>query len=223
MSTPIPSPSMNGMIGLSGTGSPGTILAPPSGIRIAVVTLMASPNATVTRMETPQRIANALIEGFDRHYRLFRTTSAQAKDSFDAGDWHGIHRAVQERIRFYDGRVREYVERLRRELGPARFDDNVWQETKLLYVGLLLEHKRPELAETFFNSVTTRVLDRTYVHDDLIFLRAAVSTEYIPSDPPTYATPCCRSSATSAGSGRSQTSSATSTTSSGRSTHPCRT
>ena len=147
---------------------------------------MASPNATVTRMETPQRIANALIEGFDRHYRLFRTTSAQAKDSFDAGDWHGIHRAVQERIRFYDGRVREYVERLRRELRPARFDDNVWQETKLLYVGLLLEHKRPELAETFFNSVTTRVLDRTYVHDDLIFLRAAVSTEYIPSDPPTY-------------------------------------
>jgi hypothetical protein len=39
MSTPMPSPSMNGTIGLSGTGSPGTILAPPSGTRIAVVVL----------------------------------------------------------------------------------------------------------------------------------------------------------------------------------------
>ena len=31
MSTPMPSPSMNGMIGLSGTGCPGTILAPSAG------------------------------------------------------------------------------------------------------------------------------------------------------------------------------------------------
>jgi isocitrate dehydrogenase kinase/phosphatase len=136
-------------------------------------------------MEIAQRIAASLLEGFDRHYERFRTTSAQAKTAFDAGDWAAIQSAVHDRIRFYDERVIEYVERLRAEL-PAELDDSVWQEAKLLYVGLLVEHKRPELAETFFNSVTTRVLGRTYVHDDLIFLRAAVSTEYIPSDPPTY-------------------------------------
>jgi isocitrate dehydrogenase kinase/phosphatase len=134
-------------------------------------------------VERAQRIADALIEGFGRHYRLFRTTSAQAKEWFDAGDWHAVQRAVKKRVRFYDERVQEYVERLR-ALGVA--DDAVWEEAKLLYVGLLLDHKRPELAETFFNSVTTRVLDRIYVHDDLLFNRAAVSTEYIPSDPPTY-------------------------------------
>ena len=61
-----------------------------------------------------------------------------------------------------------------------------WQQAKLLYVGRLIDHKRPELAETFFNSVTTRVLHHTYLHDDLMFMRAAVSTEYIPSEPPSY-------------------------------------
>jgi isocitrate dehydrogenase kinase/phosphatase len=34
--------------------------------------------------------------------------------------------------------------------------------------------------------VITRILRRTYSDNDLIFVRAAVSTEYIPSDPPTY-------------------------------------
>jgi len=148
--------------------------------------LIGYRKATVTGMEIAQRIADALLEGFDRHYELFRTTSAQAKEAFEAGDWTAVQRLVKERIRFYDERVLEYVERLHSELTAKPVDDSVWQEAKLLYVGVLVEHKRPELAETFFNSVTTRVLRRTYIHDDLIFLRAAVSTEYIPSDPPTY-------------------------------------
>src|SRR6185436_14600753 len=53
-------------------------------------------------------------------------------------------------------------------------------------IGLLVDHKLPELAETFFNSVVTRVLRRTYVHNSFAFVRAAISTEYIESDPPNY-------------------------------------
>jgi len=139
-------------------------------------------------MERAQRIADALIEGFDRHYRLFRETSARARDRFDEADWAAVQKLVKARIRFYDERVLEYVELLRTELAAHELDDATWQRAKLLYVGHLLDHKRPELAETFFNSVTTRVLQRTYVHDDLIFSRAAVSTEYIPAVPPTYRT-----------------------------------
>ena len=174
------------------------------------------------RMEIAERIAEALLEGFDRHYRLFRDTSAKAKDAFDAGDWVAVQRLVKERIRFYDERVLEYVERLARSSRPTRSTTACGSRRSSLYVGLLIEHKRPELAETFFNSVTTRVLRRTYIHDDLMFMRAAVSTEYIPSDPPrigatTRRSPACvrrscRSFATSAGAGRSRISSATSST-----------
>src|SRR5436190_22496002 len=40
MSTPMPSPSMNGTIGWSGGGCPGTSFSPPSGTRIGVVVLL---------------------------------------------------------------------------------------------------------------------------------------------------------------------------------------
>src|SRR6266498_2971062 len=106
MSTPMPSPSMNGTMGLSGTGCSGTILAPPSGTRINVVVLIGYGKATVTGMEIALRIAGSLLDGFNRHYRLFRTTSARAKEAFDSGDWAAVQRLVKERIRFYDERVR---------------------------------------------------------------------------------------------------------------------
>lgn len=139
-----------------------------------------------TRPEVAQQIAQVLMEGFDRHWWLFRETSARAKKRFEEADWAGAQRAVRERIGFYDERVRECVERLRSELGAETLDDEAWQQAKLLYIGLLVDYKRPELAETFFNSVVTRVLGRTYRHNDFIFVRSAISTEYIESDPPTY-------------------------------------
>ncbi len=139
--------------------------------------------ATLDRVE---EIATAIIEGFDRHYRRFRETSAQAKTRFEAADWPEAQEAVKGRIRFYKERVHECVARLNHEFGVASLDDTTWQRVKLTYIGMLVDHKRPELAETFFNSVITRVLGRTYVHNDFTFVRAAVSTEYIESDPPTY-------------------------------------
>ncbi len=133
-----------------------------------------------------ESIALVLIEGFDKHYRLFRAKSAEAKELFENGQWHDIQRAIRERIEFYDARVAETVERLQTEFHAGSLDDATWQEAKLLYIGLLVDHKQPELAETFFNSVCCRILHRTYFHNGFIFFRPAISTEYIESDPPTY-------------------------------------
>ena len=133
-----------------------------------------------------EAIAAVLIEGFDRHYRLFRETSAQAKERFERAAWAEAQLAVQERIRFYDERVRENVERLRTEFDLDALDAAAWREVKLRYIGLLVDHHQPELAETFFNSVITRILRRTYSDNDLIFVRATISTEQIESDPPIY-------------------------------------
>lgn len=131
-------------------------------------------------------IARTLIDGFNKHYRLFRESSAQAKERFERADWPAVQRAVRERIQFYDDRVAETVERLHREFNAETIDDIVWRQAKLYYIGLLTDHNQPELAETFFNSVYCHILHRTYFHNDFIFVRPAISTEYIESDPPTY-------------------------------------
>ncbi|HNE16841.1 MAG TPA: bifunctional isocitrate dehydrogenase kinase/phosphatase [Rhodocyclaceae bacterium] len=133
------------------------------------------------------QIALAMIQGFNKHYSLFRQTCRDAKVRFEEGDWLGVHRAVRERIRFYDDRVDECVERLHTEFDASNVDEATWQQVKLLYIGLLLNHKQPELAETFFNSVTTKILHRSYFNNDFIFVRPAISTEYIEGDgEPTY-------------------------------------
>jgi isocitrate dehydrogenase kinase/phosphatase len=129
-------------------------------------------------------IAQALLDGFNRHYRLFRETSAQAKRRFEQADWHGQQRAQRERIEFYDKRVDEAAERLQKEFQAASLPMDVWQQVKLHYIGLLTNHHQPELAETFFNSVTTKILHRSYFRNDFIFVRPAVSTEYIENDEP---------------------------------------
>lgn len=124
-------------------------------------------------------IARAMIDGFNRHYRLFRAESQRAKHRFETADWHGQQRAQRERIEFYDLRVKEAVSRLEKEFKAGEQPMEIWQQVKLHYIGLLIDHHQPELAETFFNSVTTKILHRTYFQNDFIFVRPAVSTEYI--------------------------------------------
>ena len=138
------------------------------------------------RLDAPQAydIAKAMLDGFNRHYRLFRTESARAKHRFETADWHGQQRAQRERIEFYDLRVRECVRRLEKEFQAGAQGMDVWYQVKLHYIGLLVAHCQPELAETFFNSVTTKILHRTHFHNDFIFVRPAVSTEYIEGQDP---------------------------------------
>jgi isocitrate dehydrogenase kinase/phosphatase len=138
------------------------------------------------RLDSPLAydIAKAMMDGFNRHYRLFRTESARAKHRFETADWHGQQRAQRERIEFYDLRVKEAVGRLETEFKAGEQPMEVWQQVKLHYIGLLVDHHQPELAETFFNSVTTKILHRTHFHNDFIFVRPAVSTEYIENDEP---------------------------------------
>ncbi len=133
-----------------------------------------------------ESIANVLVEGFNKHYRLFRESSARAKQRFEEERWQEGQQAIKERIQFYDNRVGEKVERLRREFNADSLGDALWQRTKLYFIGLLINHKQPELGETFFNSVFCRIRHRTYFHNDFIFVRSAVSTEYILSDPPAF-------------------------------------
>jgi isocitrate dehydrogenase kinase/phosphatase len=133
-------------------------------------------------------IAQALLDGFDRHYKIFSETNAQSKRRFEVADWHGQQTAQRARIEFYDLRVDEAVDRLDRDFGASKLPMEVWHQIKLFYIGLLTGHHQPELAETFFNSVTIQMLHRKYYRNDFIFVRPAVSTEYIDDEEDTKPT-----------------------------------
>ena len=144
------------------------------------------------RLDAPEAyaIAQALMHGYNLHYRMFSAEAARAKQRFEVMDWLGQQQALRERIKFYDLQVRACIQRLEEEFSASQQSMAVWQQVKLHYIGLMVGHLQPELAETFFNSVTTKILHRTHFQNDFIFVRAAVSTEYLentlPGAIPTY-------------------------------------
>ncbi len=131
-------------------------------------------------------VAQVMLEGFDRHYGLFRYNAQQAKNRFESGHYQAIRRLASDRITFYDQRVTEACDRLSSTFGDEMLNEGVWPDVKKAYIMLLTDHRQPELAETFFNSVTTRLLAKEYFRNEYLFVRPAVSTDYLDSDPPSY-------------------------------------
>ena len=133
--------------GVGSTRRPQAIAAVPKPI----------PTRVARRTGSRTVVAALVLEGFDKHYRLFSETTAQAKEHFETGAWAEAQQAVQERIRFYEERVGECVDRVRGAFEIDSLGIDTWRETKPCYIGLLVHHSQPELAETFFNSVLTRI------------------------------------------------------------------
>ncbi|NLJ52413.1 MAG: bifunctional isocitrate dehydrogenase kinase/phosphatase [Alcaligenaceae bacterium] len=131
-------------------------------------------------------IAETILRGFNKHYRIFRSFSARAKEAFEHSDWSKIQRLVADRIQVYDQRVVETIDELREDYAEIILHEDTWRFTKTAYIALLVDHHQPELAETFFNSVSTKLLDKAYYRNQFIFVKPAAATEYIDSDRGTF-------------------------------------
>jgi isocitrate dehydrogenase kinase/phosphatase len=131
-------------------------------------------------------VAHAILAGFDKHYRLFREASARARQLFERADWAALRVLARERIQMYDQRVLEAVDEVRSRFPEAERDESLWPAIKLAYIPLLHEHRQPECAETFYNSVACAVLHRRYYRNEFIFWRPAVATEHLEGDELAY-------------------------------------
>ena len=131
-------------------------------------------------------IAQTILDGFDRHFRLFRQVTYRALHRFETADWEGDNQARVERIAYYDERVREAIAKLHDSFDLEHHDHELWQQVKLQYMGLLYEHKQPELAESFYNSVFCQLFHRRYYNNSHIFVRPGLSTEVIDMEAPAY-------------------------------------
>jgi len=138
------------------------------------------------RVERADEVAMAILAGFDKHYRLFRDAAARAKACFEEADWAAMRDLARERIEMYDHRVDETVRSVLDRFPDAETDETLWPAIKLAYIGLLHDHRQPECAETFYNSVACQVLHRRYYNNAYIFWRPAVATEHLEGETPTW-------------------------------------
>ncbi|MES9941429.1 MAG: bifunctional isocitrate dehydrogenase kinase/phosphatase [Candidatus Thiodiazotropha sp. 6PLUC2] len=125
----------------------------------------------------PQQIAQSILTGFERHFSFFQEISSAARQRFEHADWQAVREASAKRISFYDLRVKEAIDRLKASFDVDSLDDDFWKEVKQIYTGLLRSHSRPELAETFYNSVFCRLFDRRYYNNNKIFIASQVNRQ----------------------------------------------
>jgi len=133
-----------------------------------------------------RQIAGTILEGVDRHFSLFQEITRAAKARFEAADWEGEDAARRERIGYYDLRVTEAIDNLSRRFDLGKLDARLWQDIKRWYMWLLYDHKQPELAESFYNSVFCRLFDRSYYNNDHIFVKPGRAIDYLDMDAPAY-------------------------------------
>lgn len=140
---------------------------------------VSAPTSATMHAQVAGDVARAILDGFDKHYRLFRALSTSAKRRWEENDWIGVQNARRERIGMYDQRVREAVTAVRERFQGTLREEALWPDIKRAYVGLLYDHMQPECAETFFNSVSSRILGRQYFENKYLFWRPAISTEHL--------------------------------------------
>jgi isocitrate dehydrogenase kinase/phosphatase len=93
---------------------------------------------------------------------------------------------ARSRIQMYDTRVDEAVRALTDRYPEAETDESLWPAIKAAYIDLIQDHKQPECAETFYNSVACAVLHRRYYKNEFIFWRPAIATEHLEGEAPSY-------------------------------------
>ena len=141
-------------------------------------------NSPVKGLST--QIAASILNGFNRHFSIFSKITKGAKKRFESADWQAEREASRERIVYYDKRVKDAIRDLRKLFDLEHFDSQLWFAVKREYVQLISDHMQPELAETFYNSVFCALFHRDYFGNDYIFVRGAVTTEFIDADKPSY-------------------------------------
>ncbi|MCP4389917.1 MAG: bifunctional isocitrate dehydrogenase kinase/phosphatase [Gammaproteobacteria bacterium] len=132
------------------------------------------------------QIANTILNGFNRHFSIFSKITKGAKERFENADWDAERTASRERIKFYDIRVKDAIRDMQKLFDLEPFNSQLWFDVKREYVLLISNHLQPELAESFYNSVFCALFHRDYFGNDYIFVRSAVSTEFIDSEKPSY-------------------------------------
>ena len=158
--------------------------------RCAGVSTNAETRTSLNLIEIPddgfKHAARIIREGFDRHYELFRSYCAEARQCFERGEWQQANQINRERIESYDLRVAETVGALEESFGSEARNSEAWPRIKRAFIGQLLDHLQAECAETFYNSVACRVLRREYYNNDTIVWRPVMSTEHLDGSQPSY-------------------------------------
>src|SRR3954466_14711226 len=100
----------------------------------------------------------SIHSAYAEYERGFKETTARARRRFELRDWSGSQADATARLELYKAHVDAAVADVRDILDDAVMERTVWGAMKLEHAARIGHSPDTELAETFFNSVTRRVV-----------------------------------------------------------------
>lgn len=132
----------------------------------------------LTQTLTPSTLAVGILKGFEKSYRQFCQITQDSKQRFEQQDWQGVQLATKLRLNSYELMISELASRLYFKLDSPTISTKLWQETKAYYSRLLLSHPQAKQAETFFNSVFSRLFRRQGINPQHLYIQSQADSEF---------------------------------------------
>lgn len=120
--------------------------------------------------------AAAIHMAFDDYHNEFKAITRRARQRFERREWAQWQEDAIERLGLREAVVQRVVAGLSVILGEHAHSIYVWAAIKDAYARLINQRKDVELAETFYNSVTRRILATVGVEPELEFVWFGATT-----------------------------------------------
>jgi isocitrate dehydrogenase kinase/phosphatase len=116
-------------------------------------------------------IAAAALRGFEEFRQRFAAATARAGDRFRQADWKGMQINAAQRLDTYQRSLDEVVRDLGARLPEGDTPRMHWRKAKSEYAKCAAATSDPDVAETFFNSLSRRMLHTDGIDPAVEFVR----------------------------------------------------
>jgi isocitrate dehydrogenase kinase/phosphatase len=135
----------------------------------------------------PGRLAEAgagiIVAAFDAERRRLAELTRAARHHFERADWVAMQRDHERRLDLYEDSVQEGLVRLKALLQDRVSDRATWTLMREAFAGRVAARPDVEIAQTFLNSVTRRVLHTVGVDPGVEFVTPAPEPPPAPPSP----------------------------------------
>jgi isocitrate dehydrogenase kinase/phosphatase len=123
----------------------------------------------MTIEEAATQISKLIIDTFDSYNAEFIAITHRAKHKFEEKDWQGSRSDANERFDLYEHILDRITVQIQQLLGDQAKNKLIWIAAKPKYECLITKHYDIDRAETFFNSVTRKILSTVGVDREVEF------------------------------------------------------
>ena len=120
--------------------------------------------------------AQALYDSYDGFHGEFTRITRRAAEHFKKRNWTGLQEDAARRLDLYRTRIDGIEAQIRRQFGDSLLNRPIWVAMKGLYADRIRHRDDWEIAETYFNSITRRILLTVGVDPQIEFVNADFDT-----------------------------------------------